>query len=266
MELFNTLTGRVEPFFPATALTSACTPADPPSTDYGHIGNFRTFIHVDVLRRYLKQIGMDVRHVMNVTDVDDKIIRNAAAANLDIGEYSAKYESAFFEDMASLNLELPEVVPHATDNIPEMVALIENLRAQDIAYQAEDGSWYFRIARFPEYASYRKKISKESKTEHASTSTNTRRTPPAISPFGRGRQNQRERRPRTCLGDLARRGPARLAYRVLRHGHQVPRRDFDLHAAAKTSCFRTTRTRSRSPNPPATRSSHATGCTSASCS
>jgi len=92
-----------------------------------------------------------------VTDVDDKIIRNASAAGLEIGVYSKKYEDAFFEDMDSLGLERPEVVPHATENIPEMVALIERLKAQDIAYQAEDGSWYFRIAKFPEYGKLSKK-------------------------------------------------------------------------------------------------------------
>ncbi len=119
--------------------------------DYGHIGNFRTFIHVDVLRRYLKQTGVTVKHVMNVTDVDDKIIRNAALAEKSIGNYTKKFEDAFFEDMDALGVERPEVLPRATENIEEMVRLIEELAAKDIAYQIEDGSWYFRIARFAEY-------------------------------------------------------------------------------------------------------------------
>lgn len=157
MELFNTLSGRVETLAPSDGSTFRMYACGPTVYDYGHIGNFRTFIHVDTLRRYLKQIGMDVRHVMNVTDVDDKIIRNASAAGMDIGAYSKRFEDAFFEDMRSLGLERPEVVPHATDNIPEMVALIEKLRDQDIAYQAEDGSWYFRIAKFPEYGKLSKK-------------------------------------------------------------------------------------------------------------
>ena len=157
MELFNTLSGRVETLTPSDGATFRMYACGPTVYDYGHIGNFRTFIHVDVLRRYLKQVGMPVRHVMNVTDVDDKIIRNASAAGVDIGEYSKKFEDAFFEDMDSLGLERPEVVPHATENIPEMVALIEKLKAQDIAYQAEDGSWYFRIAKFPEYGKLSKK-------------------------------------------------------------------------------------------------------------
>lgn len=125
--------------------------------DYGHIGNFRTFIHVDVLRRYLKQTGIEVKHVMNITDVDDKIIRNAALLKMPIEDYTRKYEDAFFEDMAALGVERPEVLPRATENIEEMVALIERLAEKDIAYQAEDGSWYFRIARFADYGKLSKK-------------------------------------------------------------------------------------------------------------
>jgi cysteinyl-tRNA synthetase len=125
--------------------------------DYGHIGNFRTFLHVDVLRRFLRQQGMAVEHVMNVTDVDDKIIRNALAAGKPISEYTARFEKAFFEDLDALGIERPEHLPRATEHIPEMVTLIEKLAAKDIAYQAEDGSWYFRIARFPEYGKLSKK-------------------------------------------------------------------------------------------------------------
>jgi cysteinyl-tRNA synthetase len=157
MELFNTLSGHVETLSPSDGQTFRMYACGPTVYDYGHIGNFRTFLHVDLLRRTLKQLGFTVRHVMNITDVDDKIIRNAAAANVDINTFSKKFETAFFEDMAALNVETPEVVPHATDNIPEMVALIQELAAQDIAYQAEDGSWYFRIARFPEYGKLSKK-------------------------------------------------------------------------------------------------------------
>ncbi|GAC1425711.1 MAG: cysteine--tRNA ligase [Acidobacteriaceae bacterium] len=125
--------------------------------DYGHIGNFRTFLHVDILRRFLKQQGVPVKHVMNVTDVDDKIIRNAAAAGQPIGVYTAKFERAFFEDMAALGIERPELVPRATEHINEMVGMIERLASKDIAYKAEDGSWYFRIGRFAGYGKLSKK-------------------------------------------------------------------------------------------------------------
>jgi cysteinyl-tRNA synthetase len=157
MELFNTLSGRVETLTPSDGSVFRMYACGPTVYDYGHIGNFRTFLHVDVLRRTLKQLGMPVRHVMNITDVDDKIIRNAAAVGLGIREYTKTFEEAFFEDMASLGVEMPEVVPRATDSIPEMVALIEKLSAQDVAYQAEDGSWYFRIAKFPDYGKLSKK-------------------------------------------------------------------------------------------------------------
>ncbi len=125
--------------------------------DYGHIGNFRTFLHVDVLRRFLQQQGMAVKFVMNITDVDDKIIRNASAAGKPISEYTEKYEKAFFEDSRALGIEEPDIVARATACIPDMVTLIQKLASEDIAYQTEDGSWYFRIARFPEYGKLSRK-------------------------------------------------------------------------------------------------------------
>ncbi len=157
LELFNTLSGRLETLAPQGALALRMYCCGPTVYDYGHIGNFRTFLHVDVLRRFLKQQGMAVEHVMNVTDVDDKIIRNALAAGKPIGEYTERFERAFFEDMDALGIERPEHLPRATEHIPEMVGLTERLAAKDIAYKAEDGSWYFRIARFPGYGKLSKK-------------------------------------------------------------------------------------------------------------
>ena len=151
LELFNTLTGKIEPLYASDGVALRFYCCGPTVYDFGHIGNFRTFLHVDVLRRVIKLHGIGVHHVMNVTDVDDKIIRNATAAGKPIGEYSARFERAFFEDMDALNIERPEDIARATENIPGMVSLIELLAAQDIAYKAEDGSWYFRIARFPGY-------------------------------------------------------------------------------------------------------------------
>jgi cysteinyl-tRNA synthetase len=157
LNLFNTLTGKVEPLYAADghALRFYC--CGPTVYDYGHIGNFRTFLHVDLLRRAMKLFGLTPDHVMNITDVDDKIIRNAALQQQTIGEFSAKFERAFLEDMAALNIETPEHLPRATENIPGMVTLIEQLAAKDIAYQAEDGSWYFRIGKFPRYGQLSKK-------------------------------------------------------------------------------------------------------------
>jgi len=157
MHLYNTMSGRVEELTPADGQALRMYACGPTVYDYGHIGNFRTFLQVDVLRRSLKLLGTDVRHVMNITDVDDKIIRNAAAAGVGIDAYTKKYQEAFFEDLDALQVERPEVIARATEHIPAMVKLIERLAGEDIAYRAEDGSWYFRIARFPQYGKLSKK-------------------------------------------------------------------------------------------------------------
>jgi len=157
LELFNTLSGKIEPLYASDGLALRFYCCGPTVYDYGHIGNFRTFLHVDVLRRVIKLHGIAVKHVMNITDVDDKIIRNASAANLPIGDYTAKFTKAFFEDSDALNIERPEQIASATENIDDMVSLIQRLAAQDIAYQTEDGSWYFRIKRFADYGKLSKK-------------------------------------------------------------------------------------------------------------
>jgi len=112
---------------------------------------------VDILRRFLKQQGVPLRHVMNITDVDDKIMRNAAAAKQSIGTYTTKYEQAFLEDINALNIEKPEVLARATEHIPQMVGLIEQLVKRGSAYRGENGSYYFRIASFPGYGKLSKK-------------------------------------------------------------------------------------------------------------
>ncbi len=123
--------------------------------DYGHIGNFRTFVFVDLLRRYLKQ-HYELLHVMNITDVDDKIIRNSAKAGVSINEYTKKYTQAFLEDSEALNIEKPDIV-RATEHIEDMAKFIQELVDKGFAYRAEDGSYYFRIAKFPEYGKLSKK-------------------------------------------------------------------------------------------------------------
>jgi len=157
IRLFNTLTGRLDELVPMDGATLRMYACGPTVYDYGHIGNFRTFLQVDILRRFLKLTGTPVRHVMNITDVDDKIIRNAAAAGIPIGEYTAGFERAFFEDLDALRVERPEIIARATEHIPRMVELIQKLAAAGAAYQTEDGSWYFRLASFPEYGKLSKK-------------------------------------------------------------------------------------------------------------
>ena len=124
--------------------------------DYGHIGNFRTFVAVDLLRRFLRQSGYTVRHVMNITDVDDKIIRNAVRDGVSVQQYTAKYEKAFLEDAAMIGIEEPILV-RATEHIPEMAAFVEKLVERGIAYRTDDGSYYFRIAKFPGYGKLSKR-------------------------------------------------------------------------------------------------------------
>ena len=157
LRLFNTLTGQMDDLVPADGAEMRMYACGPTVYDYGHIGNFRTFLQVDVLRRFLKLTGMRLRHVMNITDVDDKIIRNAAAAGVPIGEYTPKYVDAFFEDLEALRVERPEAIARATEHIGKMVELIERLASVGAAYQVEDGSWYFRLAKFPEYGKLSKK-------------------------------------------------------------------------------------------------------------
>jgi cysteinyl-tRNA synthetase len=157
LRLFNTLTTQQEEVFAADDKHVRMYACGPTVYDYGHIGNFRTFVQVDLLRRTLLLNGLHVEHVMNITDVDDKIIRNAGAAGVDIGEYTAKYTRAFLEDLDWLGVQHPEHLAKATDHIAEMVAMIQRLAERGLAYKTEDGSWYFRIAGFPEYGKLSKK-------------------------------------------------------------------------------------------------------------
>ena len=118
--------------------------------NYGHIGNFRSAVAADILRRYLKFKGFRVTHVMNITDVDDRIISEAQKAGVSIDDYTAKYIDAFWEDFDALGCERPEVVPRATRHIPEMATLIGQLISSEHAYRSDD-SIYYRIASFPSY-------------------------------------------------------------------------------------------------------------------
>lgn len=150
LRLFNTLTRKIEEFTPLEDNLVRMYTCGPTVYDYVHIGNLRTFTFQDLLRRWLRYRGYRLRHVMNITDVEDKIIRNAMAKGVPIGEYTATYEKAFFEDAAKLRLERPEVLPHATAHINDMVEAIRKLGEKGFTYQS-GGSTYFRIASFPGY-------------------------------------------------------------------------------------------------------------------
>ena len=156
LRLFNTMSSRIEEFRPLRDQEVRMYACGPTVYDYGHIGNFRTFIAVDLLRRFLRQSGYTVQHVMNITDVDDKIIRNAARDGVSVQQYTAKYEQAFIEDSALINIEMPKLV-RATEHIPEMATFVSRLVEKGVAYRTEDGSYYFRIAKFPAYGKLSKK-------------------------------------------------------------------------------------------------------------
>jgi len=156
LRLYNTMSSEVEEFRPLRDSEVRMYACGPTVYDYGHIGNFRTFIAVDLLRRFLRQSGYKIHHVMNITDVDDKIIRNSARDGVSVHEYTAKYEKAFLEDSAMIGIEQPVLV-RATEHIPEMAEFVEKLETKGIAYRADDGSYYFRIAKFPAYGKLSKK-------------------------------------------------------------------------------------------------------------
>lgn len=156
LRLYNTLSNKIEEFRPLRDNEVRMYACGPTVYDYGHIGNFRTFVAVDILHRYLCQSGFKVRHVMNITDVDDRIIQNSARDGVSVKQYTAKYDKAFLEDAAALNIEQPIVI-RATDHIQEMASFIAELQKKGFAYRAEDGSYYFRIAKFPGYGKLSKK-------------------------------------------------------------------------------------------------------------
>jgi len=150
IQFHNTLTDQTEPFHPLVTGEVRAYTCGPTVYDYAHIGNFRTFVFQDVLRRYLKSQGYRVIQVMNLTDVDDRIIQKAAAAGVSIREYTDKYIQAYLDDRKALSLEPPEYVARATEHIDDMVELIQRLTAKGFTYVSE-GSTYFRISKFPNY-------------------------------------------------------------------------------------------------------------------
>jgi cysteinyl-tRNA synthetase len=156
LRLFNTMSSRIEEFRPLRSNEVRMYACGPTVYDYGHIGNFRTFVAVDLLRRFLRQSGYKVYHVMNITDVDDKIIRSAARDGVSVQQYTAKYEKAFLEDAALIGIEQPTLV-RATEHIGEMADFVAKLTEKGIAYRTDDGSYYFRIAKFPQYGKLSKK-------------------------------------------------------------------------------------------------------------
>jgi cysteinyl-tRNA synthetase len=207
LKLYNTETRQKEPITPLDGKTLRMYTCGPTVYNYAHIGNFRTYVFEDLLRRTLKFFGFPLIQVMNITDVEDKIIKNATAANLSLSAYTKPYRDAFFEDLKQLNIEPVEFYPNATDYIPEMIAIIQKLLETGVAYQSSDGSIYFAIERFPSYGrlshlqlseleqgASERIASDEYDKQHAADFVLWKRYDPARdgeifweSPFGRGR-------------------------------------------------------------------------------
>ncbi len=150
LKLFNTLTHEVEELKPLQGDQVRMYTCGPTVYHHVHIGNFRTFMFQDILRRHILCKGWSLLHVMNITDVEDKIIARAREQGVPIREYTDRYTEAFLEDMKTLRIQQPEIMPRATDHIREMIDLILRLRAKGLTYE-RDGSVYFRIAEFPSY-------------------------------------------------------------------------------------------------------------------
>ncbi len=151
LQVFNTLTRKKEDFNPITPKKVLFYSCGPTVYNYAHIGNLRSFIFSDILKKYLKYRGYEVKHVMNITDVDDKTIKNSRAEGKTLKEFTEFYTKEFWKDFEMLGIDKPDVIPIATEYIPEMVELIKKLLDKGVAYKGDDGSIYFNIKKFPEY-------------------------------------------------------------------------------------------------------------------
>lgn len=151
VKLYNTQTRSKEEVQPKSGKTFNIYTCGPTVYDFAHIGNFRTYVFEDLLRRTLQYFGYKVNQVMNITDVDDKTIRGALSAKKTLAEYTKPFTEAFFDDLKTLFIQPAEKYPKATDHFPEMIAMIETLLQKNIAYKGQDGSIYFRISQFPTY-------------------------------------------------------------------------------------------------------------------
>ncbi|MBT3296273.1 MAG: cysteine--tRNA ligase [Verrucomicrobia bacterium] len=151
MKLYNTMERSVVPFTPLKGPHVGLYTCGPTVYNYAHIGNYRAYIFEDILRRVLTFAGYDVTQVMNLTDVDDKTIRGAREAGLSLDDYTRTYKEAFFEDLKTLRIEPAEHYPAATEHVPEMIALIERLFENGVAYRSDDGSIYFNVGAYDAY-------------------------------------------------------------------------------------------------------------------
>src|SRR5258705_527088 len=163
LRLHNTLTRSIEPFQPLAPGRVTLYTCGPTVWNYAHIGNFRTFLFEDLLRRWLERSGYDVFHVMNLTDVDDRTIKAARTAGKRLAEHTAPFTKAFFEDRDYMRIKPATVYTAATAYMPQMIALVSRLLDRGVAYKGEDGSVYFALAKFPTYGRLSRLDSREIK-------------------------------------------------------------------------------------------------------
>jgi len=151
IEFYNDLTRKKEKFVPIRQGHVGMYSCGPTVYNFAHIGNLRSFVFVDFLKRFLKYEGFSVKHVMNITDVDDKTIKGSKEEGVPIKEFTERYTKSFMDDIKALNIEIPDVMPKATEHIADMTALIRKLYKNGYAYKAEDSSTYYSIAKFKDY-------------------------------------------------------------------------------------------------------------------
>ncbi len=151
LHFYNTLSRKKEIFEPIDNDEVGIYTCGPTVYNFVHLGNLRTFMFEDLLVRYLRFSGYEVKHVMNLTDVDDKTIKGSIEGKIPLNDYTRKYKEAFFNDVQKLNMKKADVYPAATDHIQEMVDIIKTLLRKELAYLAEDGSVYFSIRKFKNY-------------------------------------------------------------------------------------------------------------------
>ena len=226
LKLFNTLSRSIQEFTPldpaGKKVGMYC--CGPTVYDFAHIGNWRTFVFADLVRRYLEFKGYAVTHVMNITDVEDKIIKGVRETKTTLREFTGKYEAAFLEDLKTLNCVLPHQMPHATEHIAEIIALIEKLVARGIAYQAADGSVYFSIEKYRgcgcTYGRLLKLNFDEMRVgERVASDEYDKESRRRFRAMEGARAGGR----RGFLAQSLGRGPARLAHRMFGHEHENAR-------------------------------------------
>jgi cysteinyl-tRNA synthetase len=151
LKLYNTLGRKKDVFEPINKKEVGMYSCGPTVYNFAHIGNFRAYIVADLLKKYLKFKGFNVKHVMNITDVDDKTIKGSIQEKISLKKYTKKYTDAFLSDLKTLNISEADIFPRATDHINEMVAMIQKLSDKGLAYKGEDGSWYYSVSKFKNY-------------------------------------------------------------------------------------------------------------------